>query len=89
MIATTSASHQDGVGSAVDLGLLVAELGDRCLGVAHRPADRRLRGGPWGMQRQQRVVVQHADLADTTAQQRQQHSDPHRLLVTEPAVGDR
>ena len=34
MIATTSASHQDGVGSAVDLRLLVAELGDRCLGVA-------------------------------------------------------
>jgi hypothetical protein len=26
--------HEDGVGSAVDLRLLVAELGDRCLGVA-------------------------------------------------------
>ena len=80
--------HQDGVGSTVDLRLLVTELGDRCLGVA---VARRigLPRGACGQQRQQRVAVQQADLADTTAQQRHQHGDPHGLLVTEPAVLDR
>ena len=73
---------QDGVGSAVDLGLLVTEPGNERLRI--------VRGaGPGLMQRQQRIVVEHADLADPSSGACQQHQDAHRLLVTEPAVGGR
>ena len=80
--------HEDGVGRAVDLRLLVAQLGDQCLVVAVCGGLAR-RGRGCRRQRQQWVAVEQADLADAPAQQRHQHGDPHGLLVTEPAVGDR
>ncbi len=74
---------EDGARCAVDLGLLVAELGDRGLPVL--PPVR-----PWfpgqGKQRQQRIGVQHADLVDAPAQEGCQQGNPHGLLVAVAAV---
>ena len=68
---------QDGVRRPVDLCLLVAEPGH------HRsrlPGACRAAG-----QRQQRVCVQHEDLADPAAEAGLQHHDPHRLRVIQAA----
>ena len=69
----------DGVGGAVDLGLLVAQPGDQgpgaCCGLRS------------GTRRQQRVRVQQKDLADPAAEPGLQHRGPHRLGIIQPAVG--
>lgn len=68
----------DGIGRAVDLGLLVAEPGGERIRVVRR--------GAAGEEREQRVAVQQADLVDPPAQPCLQHHDPHGLLVAEPVL---
>ena len=68
---------QDGVRGAIDLRLLVAEPGN------HRA---RLAGRRASGQRQQRVSVEHEDLADPAAEAGLQHHDPHCLRVIQAAV---
>ena len=71
---------QDGVRRAFDLGLLVAEPGGEPGAVA---------GAGGRAEREQRVAVEQADLADPPPGAGQQHEDAHGLLVTEPALGGR
>ena len=71
---------QDRVRPVLDLGLLVAQLGDEPL----------LAGGARdAVEGQQRVAVQQQDLAQPAAGGRDQQQDPHRLLVPDAAVLDR
>ena len=81
MIATISSSTRMVSGAPSILVLLVTE-----------PA-----GGPGALagagagraDREQRVAVEQADLADPPPGAGQQHQDAHRLLVAQPALGSR
>lgn len=72
--------NEDGVRRVVDLGLLKAQLRDDCFRA-------RVVLGVWDAgDRQQAVEVQQQQLACPSAGAGEQHEDPHRLLIAEPAL---
>ncbi|PQP17270.1 hypothetical protein [Rhodococcus opacus] len=73
---------QHGVGGLFDLGLLVSQLGDE--GAVGRTG-----GAAEAVQRQQRLTIEHPDLADPPTGAGHQHQDAHDLLVAEPTALDR